>query len=236
MFTYRFSDKLLQHPMKLVPHVVHILFNIILGVVPLLLQSVLHDHLTLRKVRTGTVQHFSEEIIKPGKLTIQWVEFNHESARWHQVPHSPQKDSACQLPVATVDCFQLEVPAFLFWLSAFWLGAAGQTFSHPCPPLWWSKKIQENNQKSHHSTTLTQLLTASLKKSWFGWDFYPPSGEGLGTLPSFLIPILHKTELLTSISSFAGGFSSGSFGLSPWFCCSSWSVCILLWWTNTFGH
>lgn len=162
--------------------------------------------------------------------------FNHESARRPQVPHSPQKDSACQLRVATVDCFQLVVPSFLFWLWAFWLGAAGQTFSRPCPPLWWSKKIQENNQKSNHSTTLTQLLTTSLKKWWFGWDFSLLSGDGLGTLPSFLILILHKTGLLTSISSFSRGFSSGSFGLSPWFCCSSWSVCILFWWTNTFGH
>lgn len=92
------------------------------------------------------------------------------------------------------------------------------------------------DQKSNHSTTLTQLLTASLKKSWFGWDFYLLSGDGLSTLPSFLILILHKTEPLTSISSFSRGFSSGSFGLSPWFCCSSWSVCILFWWTNTFGH
>lgn len=45
-----------------------------------------------------------------------------------------------------------------------------------------------------------------------------------------------KTEFLTSISSFSFVFSSGSFGLSPWFCCSSWSVCMLFWQTNTSNH
>lgn len=38
-----------------------------------------------------------------------------------------------------------------------------------------------------------------------------------------------KTERLTSISSFSRGvFSSVSFGPSAWLCCSSWSVCILI--------
>lgn len=90
--------------MKLVPHVVHVLFNIILGVVPLLLQSVLHDHLTLRKVQTGTVQHFSEEIIKPGKLTIQWVDLitrAHDNNRY-LILHKKIQHVNCQLPLWTV--------------------------------------------------------------------------------------------------------------------------------------
>lgn len=68
--THRFTDKFLQHPVQFVPHVVHVLFYIILGVVPLLLQLVLHDHLTLKRTQTATVtaKHFKiDQVIKDGR-------------------------------------------------------------------------------------------------------------------------------------------------------------------------
>ncbi len=42
-------DELLEYPVQFFPHLVHILLHIVLGIVPLLLKLVLHDHLTLRK-------------------------------------------------------------------------------------------------------------------------------------------------------------------------------------------
>lgn len=85
--------------MKLVPHVVHVLFNIILGVVPLLLQSVLHDHLTLRKVQTGTVQRFSEGNHQARKTDRSVGGFNHDR---YLILHKKIQHVNCQLPLWTV--------------------------------------------------------------------------------------------------------------------------------------
>lgn len=113
-FTHRFTDKLLQDPVKLVPHVVHILFNIILSIIPLLLQPVLHDHLTLWR---GPDRNGSTLQWRPSRENGNSVGgFNNKGTRGQKLPHSPRKDSACQLRVATADCFQLVAPALLFWL------------------------------------------------------------------------------------------------------------------------
>lgn len=93
-FTHRFTDKLLQHPMQFVPHVVHIFLYIVLRVIPLLLQLVLHDHLTLRRIQTATVttKHFKiDQVIKDDSYTGG---FRHVRMRWLkvQLPHFLQKD------------------------------------------------------------------------------------------------------------------------------------------------
>lgn len=53
LFTHSFADEFLQHAVQFVPHFVHVLFYIILSVVPLLLQLILHDHLALRRTNTA---------------------------------------------------------------------------------------------------------------------------------------------------------------------------------------
>lgn len=49
-FTHRLADIFLQQPMQFVSHVINVLFYIILGVIPLLLQLILHDHLSLEEI------------------------------------------------------------------------------------------------------------------------------------------------------------------------------------------
>lgn len=54
--TYFLTDKLLQHSMQFVPHLIYVLLNTVLSVVPLLLQFVLHDHLPLITQTTTNVK------------------------------------------------------------------------------------------------------------------------------------------------------------------------------------
>lgn len=47
--THSIVDELLQGSVQFVPHVVNVLLHVVLCIVPLLLQLVLHDHLTLER-------------------------------------------------------------------------------------------------------------------------------------------------------------------------------------------
>lgn len=51
--THSLIHKLFQDPVQFVPHVVHVLLYVVLGVVPLLLELVLHDHLPLKEPKGG---------------------------------------------------------------------------------------------------------------------------------------------------------------------------------------
>lgn len=63
LFTHRLADKLLIHPMQFVPHVIHILLHIILSIIPLFLQLVLHDHLTLWRTQNNNCNRYTQVII-----------------------------------------------------------------------------------------------------------------------------------------------------------------------------
>lgn len=47
--THCFIHKLLQDAVEFVPHVVHVLLDVVLCIIPLLFQLILHDHLTLEE-------------------------------------------------------------------------------------------------------------------------------------------------------------------------------------------
>lgn len=109
-FTHRFTDKLLQHPVQFVPHLVHVLLHVVLGVVPLLLQLVLHDHLTLQRQQNTSWNQWTT-LLTGGVCDAE--------KRFHLVFHKQVEHVVGQLPLRAV--FNGKLQNFSFDFSLFGL-------------------------------------------------------------------------------------------------------------------